>query len=122
MPRWGRARAGHGILSIGNSSAGRKRWFVAVGALAAVHVFATPWAAAECGHDASGFAAWLARFKSKAAAEGISTAAISSALAGVTYDPRVIHLDRSQRSFKLNFAEFYARRVDSALIRRGLSL
>jgi lytic murein transglycosylase len=78
--------------------------------------------AIECGHDAGGFDSWLARFSNLAAAQGISRAAISSALTGVSYDPTVIRLDRSQRSFKLSFEEFYARRVGPALIRRGLSL
>jgi len=83
---------------------------------------ALPACASECGHDGSGFDGWLAQFKSKAAAQGISQATIRSALAGVSYDPVVVRLDRSQRSFKLSFEQFYARRVDSALIRRGLSL
>jgi lytic murein transglycosylase len=109
-----------------NTVVGRKgRLGIAVGALAAAHLFVTPWAAAlaaECGQEATGFNAWLLRFKDKAAQQGISHAAITSGLAGVTYDPRVIRLDRSQRSFKLSFAEFYARRVDATLIRHGLSL
>ena len=46
----------------------------------------------------------------------------TAALAGVTYDPTVVRLDRSQRSFKLSFEEFYARRVGPALIRRGQTL
>src|SRR5262249_41964625 len=83
---------------------------------------ALPACASECGYDGRGFDGWLAQFKSKAAAEGISQAAIRSALAGVTYDPVVVRLDRSQRSFKLSFEQFYARRVDLALIRRGQSL
>jgi lytic murein transglycosylase len=78
--------------------------------------------AADCGRDPSGFDAWLVRFKSTAAAQGISRAAIAAGLAGVTYDPSVIRLDRSQRSFKLSFAEFYARRVGPGLLRRGASL
>ena len=78
--------------------------------------------AAECGHDGNGFDAWLAQFKKRAAAQGISPATISSALAGVSYDATVVRLDRSQKSFKLSFEEFYARRVGSALIRRGQAL
>jgi lytic murein transglycosylase len=78
--------------------------------------------AVDCGDDAAGFDAWLARFKRTAAAQGISPAVISSALGGLSYDPTVIRLDRSQRSFKLSFEEFYARRVGSALIRRGQNL
>jgi lytic murein transglycosylase len=87
-----------------------------------VLVAALPACANECGHDAGGFDGWLAQFKGKAAAQGISQATIRSALAGVTYDPVVVRLDRSQRSFKLSFEQFYARRVDSSLIRRGQSL
>lgn len=76
-------------------------------------------ALADCGNDAAGFARWLERLKARAASQGISAATISSALAGVTYDRRVVRLDRSQRSFKLSFEAFYARRVGPALIRRG---
>ncbi len=78
--------------------------------------------AQDCGNNGVGFETWLGRLKAKAAAQGISSAAISSALDGVTYDPTVVRLDRSQRSFKLSFEEFYARRVGSALIRRGQGL
>jgi lytic murein transglycosylase len=75
--------------------------------------------AAACGNDGSGFEAWLADFKSKAAAQGLSPATLASALSDVSYDPNVVRLDRSQRSFKLSFEEFYARRVSDMLIRRG---
>jgi lytic murein transglycosylase len=84
----------------------------------AVGSLATP-ALAECGNDASGFDRWAQGFKAKATAQGISAAAANAALAGVSYDPNVIRLDRSQRSFKLSFDEFYARRVSSSLISRG---
>jgi lytic murein transglycosylase len=78
--------------------------------------------AADCGNDSHGFEAWLARFKARAASQGISAHTISTALTGVTYDPTVVRLDRSQRSFKLSFEEFYARRVGPGLIRRGQAL
>jgi len=87
-----------------------------------VSVMAPAANAAECGDDAAGFDAWLVGLKRTAAAQGISQAAISTGLAGVAYDPTVIRLDRSQRSFKLSFEEFYARRVDASLIRRGQAL
>jgi len=77
---------------------------------------------ADCGDGAAGFEGWLGRFKAKAAAQRVSAPAIASALAGVSYDPTVIRLDRSQRSFRLSFEEFYARRVGPALLRRGQSL
>lgn len=79
-------------------------------------------ALADCGNDAAGFAGWLERLKAKAARQGISAATMTQALTGVAYDRRVIGLDRSQRSFKLSFEAFYARRVGAALIRRGQAL
>jgi membrane-bound lytic murein transglycosylase B len=78
--------------------------------------------AAPCGNGAGGFDNWLQHFKTQAAGQGIKAATISSALSNVSYDPVVIRLDRSQRSFKLSFEQFYARRVDGALISRGKSL
>jgi lytic murein transglycosylase len=76
-------------------------------------------ALADCGSDAAGFQRWLERFKANAARQGISAGTIASALSDVTYDRTVVRLDRSQRSFKLSFETFYARRVGAALIRRG---
>ena len=86
--------------------------------LLAAAPFSAP-AVAQCGDDGAGFDAWLARFKRTAARQGISPATIESALTGLTYDPKVVRLDRSQRSFKLTFDEFYARRVGAVLMRRG---
>lgn len=79
-------------------------------------------ALADCGNDAAGFARWLERLKARAASQGISATTIASALSDVSYDRTVIRLDRSQRSFKLGFEEFYARRVGAGLIRRGQAL
>jgi lytic murein transglycosylase len=75
--------------------------------------------ARDCGNGAGGFSSWLAQFKARAAAQGISAGAIASSLGGVAYDARVIRLDRSQHSFKLSFEAFYARRVGGTLIGRG---
>jgi len=93
-----------------------------VAALLLLTALASPVAAQDCGNDGAGFDAWLQRFKRTAASQGISAEAIQAGLAGVTYDPTVVRLDRSQRSFKLSFEEFYARRVGSALINRGRNL
>jgi lytic murein transglycosylase len=93
-------------------------------AAAAVLLAALPVSALaqDCGNGGAGFDSWLSRFKAKAAAQGIPSSAISAALDGVTYDPVVIGRDRSQRSFKLSFEEFYARRVGPGLMKRGQSL
>lgn len=77
--------------------------------------------ARTCGDGAGGFNGWLSGFKKRAAAEGVSPRAINAGLAGVTYDPRIIRLDRNQKSFKLTFEQFYARRVGTALINRARS-
>ncbi len=74
---------------------------------------------AACGNDGAGFATWLTSFKSKTSAAGIRPSAIESSLSGVTYDANVVRLDRSQRSFKLSFEQFYARRVSPSLMSRA---
>ena len=75
--------------------------------------------AASCGNTGAGFGSWLSDFEKKAVAQGISQSAIAAGLAGVAYDPRIIRLDRNQKSFKLSFEQFYARRVGTALIGRA---
>lgn len=78
-------------------------------------------AAQQCGNDASGFSGWLESYKRTAASQGVGSRGLA-ALDGVTYDPNVVRLDRSQRSFKLSFEQFYARRVSSSLLSRGQRL
>ncbi len=75
--------------------------------------------AATCGNDASGFDRWLSEYKREAASRGISSRVVARALSGVRYDRRVVRLDRSQKSFKLSFRQFYARRVSNSMISRG---
>ena len=75
--------------------------------------------AQACSNDGSGFGAWMGQYRAKAAADGISQRTLSAALDGVTYDAGVVQLDRNQKSFKLTFEQFYARRVSSSLIARG---
>lgn len=76
-------------------------------------------AAQDCGDGPAGFGRWLERFKARSVQSGISVRTVNAALSGVTYDPRVIRLDRSQRSFKLSFEQFYAKRVGTALMNRA---
>ena len=68
--------------------------------------------AVQCGKDPSQFPAWLESFKAYARANGISDGTLNVAFQGVTYDPRVIKLDRNQKHFKQPF-EVYAKRVVS---------
>jgi lytic murein transglycosylase len=94
----------------------------ALAALVAVGTFGTATAtaeAAQCGEGKAGFARWLEEFKADAVFQGIPREVVDRALAGVAYSPRIISLDRSQKSFKLEFPTFYARRVNDAMIKRG---
>jgi lytic murein transglycosylase len=75
--------------------------------------------AQSCGNGPEGFDRWIAAYKSRARAQGVSAGTIERGLAGVDYDRRVISLDRGQRSFKLSFEQFYARRVSGSMIKRG---
>ena len=91
-----------------------------LGALAVCAMLSSaPAQAAPCGNSAGGFAPWLQDLKRRARAEGISPSTIERALSGVTYDPSVIRRDRSQKSFKLSFEEFYKRRVGSYLMKKA---
>lgn len=91
----------------------------ALAALFSAGLATTAAEAAQCGEGRAGFARWLEEFKADAVFEGIPREVVDRALAGVTYSPRIISLDRSQKSFKLDFPTFYARRVNDAMINRG---
>jgi membrane-bound lytic murein transglycosylase B len=58
--------------------------------------FAAPALAAACGSSGAGFPAWLEAYKRQAVASGISPGVVASAFAGVTYDSKVIYLDRDR--------------------------
>ena len=75
--------------------------------------------AAPCGNGPGGFNTWLADFKGEARRKGISARTISRAFKGVSYNRRVIRLDRGQRSFKQSFAKFYARRASPWLLNKA---
>src|SRR5215475_5039953 len=66
-------------------------------------------AAVACGSGS--FDAWVADFKTEAAAKGISQQAITAGLAGVTLDQSVLSRDRSQKVFSQSFEEFSGRMV-----------
>lgn len=85
-------------------------------------IFSTGQAGAKsCGNDAGGFSPWLSDFEGRAKAAGISEATLARALDGVAYDRSVIRRDRSQKSFKLSFEQFYAKRVGPGLINSARS-
>ncbi len=82
---------------------------------AAVAVSTTAVSAPACGTGS--FQSWLDDFKAEAAAKGISQAAISSGLNGVTLDQAVLSRDRSQKVFSQSFEEFSGRMVPPRLTR-----
>ena len=75
--------------------------------------------AGPCGNGPGGFNTWLSQFKTEAGAKGISARTISRAFDGVTYDRKVIRLDRGQRSFKQSFEQFYKRRASPWLLNKA---
>ncbi len=86
---------------------------------AAIAAGATSAQAASCGNTGAGFSQWLNAYKARARANGITQNTIDRALSGVTYDQTVIRRDRSQKSFKLSFEQFYKRRVGPYLMKRA---
>ena len=86
--------------------------WIAVGVL----LSATPTAeAASCSNRLDSFRTWLSQFKIELRAESISGRNINRAFDGITYDLKVSHLDRGQRSFKQSLERFYMRRVSPSL-------
>jgi peptidoglycan lytic transglycosylase B len=65
------------------------------------------------------FEAWLADFKTEAAAKGISQATIQSTLSKVQYLPRVIELQKNQPEFKFTVEEYLIRVASDARVSRG---
>lgn len=79
-------------------------------------------AAAPCGgNNGEGFDAWVQNFQAEAVSKGISQRTASAALAGVSYDRRLIGYDRTQRPFKLSLEQFIAKRAPASLISQARS-
>ena len=66
--------------------------------------------------------AWLAEFKTEAAAAGIDQAILDRAFAGVEPVKRIVERDRHQGEFKLTFADYLDRVVKPQVIARGREL
>ena len=63
--------------------------------------------------------AWLDSFKQEAMAQGISRNAIAQASPYLTYDQRIVNIDRGQRVFAQSFLEFSGRMVPGGRISQG---
>lgn len=75
----------------------------------------------EC-RGAPPFAEWLEDTKREARAQGISPRTIAATLDGVTYDTRVISLDRNQKAFRQSFQQFSAQRITAGRVSRARQL
>lgn len=93
--------------------------FAGVAALLIAALPSAAYAQKACGEGPGGFNRWMEGYKQRAVQAGISPRTVNSVLSGVTYDARIIRLDRNQKSFKLSFEQFYARRVGTALMNRA---
>lgn len=81
--------------------------FIAVGATSA-H-------AASCGNTGGGYEAWKAEFASEYGIKGKALSALNS----TSYASKTIAADRNQKSFKLSFDQFMAKRGGNAIISKG---
>ena len=74
---------------------------------------------APCGGS---FDRWMSQVRSEALNMGISRNVVSSALRGLTPDPRVLSRDRKQGVFTLTFLKFASRLISKNRMNRGRSL
>jgi lytic murein transglycosylase len=77
--------------------------------------------AAPC-HTTGNYNAWLAAFEREAVAQGISQATIAAVSPSLTYDQKIVYIDRGQRVFTQTFLEFSGRMAAGYRIQRGQQL
>jgi lytic murein transglycosylase len=93
--------------------------FCAALAFAAALLAATAASAATDCRTSGSFEAWLARFKTEAAAQGISRGAIEAAAPYLVYDQRIVNIDRGQRIFAQSFLEFSGKMLPAYRLQQG---
>src|ERR1700730_4479505 len=93
------------------------------GALLLLSTLATnnAFAAPSC-RTAGSYESWLPGFGREAAAQGISQRAIAAAVPSLTYDQRIVNIDRGQRVFTQTFLEFSDLMAAAYRIQRGAAL
>jgi len=101
--------------------AGRGQWKLFAAAVLGTLMVSGGAQAASCGKNASGFEGWKEEFAQQAQASGVGRRGLS-ALAGANYASKTISADRNQKSFKLSFEQFMAKRGANAIISKGKSL
>ena len=95
----------------------------AIGALfwLGAFVLAGPAQAAPC-RSGGPYDKWLADFEREAMAQGISQRTIATTAPYLTYDQRIVNIDRGQRVFTQTFLEFSDRMAAAYRIQRGAAL
>jgi len=78
-------------------------------------------AAAPC-RTGGTYQAWLSAFEQEAAAQGISQRTITATAPYLTYDQRIVNIDRGQRVFTQTFLQFSDRMAAAYRIQRGTAL
>jgi len=78
-------------------------------------------AAAPC-RSGGPFNQWLGDLEREAVAQGIAQAAIAAAAPYLTYDQRIVNIDRGQRVFMQTFLQFSDRMAAAYRIQRGQAL
>ena len=96
------------------------------GAISAIVCLLAAWlaggaAAAPC-RTSGPYDKWLAEFEREAISQGISQQAIAAAASYLTYDQRIVNIDRGQRVFTQTFLEFSDRMAAAYRIQRGAAL
>lgn len=92
--------------------------------LATVLFLTLPATSPASAQDEAGFQAYLVELAAQARREGVSQRAIDSVMPGLTYNPRVVALDRQQPETRpnapiSNFEPYRVRHVDASRISRG---
>jgi len=77
--------------------------------------------AAPCRTSGS-YDVWLAALEREAMAQGVSQATIAAAAPFLTYDQRIVNIDRGQRVFTQTFLQFSDRMAAAYRIQRGQAL
>jgi lytic murein transglycosylase len=78
-------------------------------------------AAALC-RTSGPYAQWLAEFEREALAQGVSQQTMTATAPYLTYDQRIVNIDRGQRVFTQTFLEFSDRMAAAYRISRGAAL
>jgi lytic murein transglycosylase len=68
------------------------------------------------------YPAWLAAFEKEALAQGVSQRTIAAVAPYLTYDQRIVNIDRGQRVFSQTYLQFSDRMAAAYRIQRGAAL